>query len=101
MGLRWSVDHLTIPLASIVAAHNMDMLGRGADQEVRGPASVQTSWLSRRLSGVRRRHRQRERHAPRMAIDRTGTVTANPRNRFCPSDRSEIRDQGFAGHLLL
>ncbi|MEO5798016.1 MAG: M28 family peptidase, partial [Gemmatimonadales bacterium] len=29
LGSRWFVDHPTVPLDSIVAAHNMDMLGKG------------------------------------------------------------------------
>ena len=90
LGSRWFVDHPTIPLASIVAAHNMDMLGKGRVDQVKfgGPTSVQTLG-SRRLSrefgdiidsvnAVR---------SETMAIDKTWDVTANPMNRFCRSDQ--------------
>src|SRR5262249_3769146 len=51
LGSRWFVDHPTIPLDSIDAAHNMDMVGKGRASDVKfgGPASVQTLG-SRRLS---------------------------------------------------
>ncbi|MSR36927.1 MAG: M28 family peptidase [Gemmatimonadetes bacterium] len=90
LGSRWFVDHPTVPLASIVAAHNMDMVGKGRVEQVKfgGPASVQ-SLGSRRLS--------REFgdiidsvnavSAEPMAIDKTWDVTANPMNRFCRSDQ--------------
>ncbi len=90
LGSRWFTDHPTIPLTSIVAAHNMDMLGKGRVTEVKfgGPTSVQTLG-SRRLS--------REfgdiidsvnaTRAETMAIDKTWDVTANPMNRFCRSDQ--------------
>ena len=90
LGSRWFTDHPTIPLDSIVAAHNMDMVGKGRVTDVRfgGPASVQTLG-SRRLS--------REfgdiidsvnAIIPEpMAIDRSWDVPANPLNRFCRSDQ--------------
>jgi Zn-dependent M28 family amino/carboxypeptidase len=90
LGSRWFVDHPTVPLASIVAAHNMDMVGKGRVEQVKfgGPSSVQ-SLGSRRLSrefgdiidsvnAVR---------AEPMAIDKSWDVTANPANRFCRSDQ--------------
>jgi hypothetical protein len=90
LGSKWFVDHPTIPLTSIVAVHNMDMLGKGRSDEVKfgGPASVQTLG-SRRLS--------REfgdmidsvnaTRSEVMAIDKTWDVVANPMNRFCRSDQ--------------
>ena len=90
LGSRWFVDHPTIPLDQIVAAHNMDMLGKGRADQVKfgGPNSVQTLG-SRRLS--------REFgdiidsvnavSAEPMAIDRSWDVTTNPMNRFCRSDQ--------------
>ena len=90
LGSRWFVDHPTIPRDSIVAAHNMDMVGRGRVGDVKfgGPNSVQTLG-SRRLS--------REfgdiidsvnAIIPEpMAIDRSWDVPANPLNRFCRSDQ--------------
>ncbi len=90
LGSKWFVDHPTIPLKDVVAAHNMDMVGKGRADQVKygGPASVQTLG-SRRLSrefgdvidsvnAVR---------AEVMAIDKTWDVTANPMNRFCRSDQ--------------
>ncbi|MES2179913.1 MAG: M28 family peptidase [Gemmatimonadota bacterium] len=90
LGSKWFVDHPTIPLTSIVAAHNMDMLGKGRVDQVKfgGPTSVQTLG-SRRLSrdfgdiidsvnAVR---------VETMAIDKTWEVSANPMNRFCRSDQ--------------
>ena len=90
LGSAWFVDHAPVPLTSIVAAHNMDMLGKGRVDQVKfgGPASVQ-SLGSRRLS--------REfgdiidsvnaTRAEVMAIDKSWDVTANPLNRFCRSDQ--------------
>jgi hypothetical protein len=90
LGSRWFTDHPTIPLDSIVAAHNMDMVGKGRVTDVKfgGPASVQTLG-SRRLS--------REfgdiidsvnAIIPEpMAIDRSWDQPSNPLNRFCRSDQ--------------
>ena len=90
LGSRWFSDHPTIPLKDVVAAHNMDMLGKGRADQVKfgGPRSVQTLG-SRRLSrefgdiidsvnAVR---------TETMAIDKSWDVTANPMNRFCRSDQ--------------
>ncbi len=90
LGSRWFSDHPTVPLEKIVAAHNMDMLGKGRPDYVRfgGPTSVQTLG-SRRLSkdfgdiidsvnAVR---------SETMAIDKTWDVFENPMNRFCRSDQ--------------
>ncbi len=90
LGSRWFVEHPTVPLSSIVAAHNMDMVGKGYDWQVKfgGPASVQTL-------GARRISREfgdiidsvnATRSEP-MAIDKSWDVTANPMNRFCRSDQ--------------
>ena len=90
LGSKWFTDHPTIPLASIAAALNMDMEGKGRVDEVKfgGPASIQTLG-SRRLS--------REfgdiidsvnaTRTETMAIDKSWDVTANPMNRFCRSDQ--------------
>ena len=90
LGSKWFTDHPTIPLASIVAAHNMDMEGKGRTDQVKfgGPSSIQTLG-ARRLSrdfgdiidsvnAVR---------AEPMAIDKSWDVPANPINRFCRSDQ--------------
>jgi Zn-dependent M28 family amino/carboxypeptidase len=90
LGSRWFTDHPTVPLDSIVAAHNMDMVGKGRADQVMfgGPASIQ-------MLGARRLSREfgdviDSVNAVRgevMAIDRSWDVTANPMNRFCRSDQ--------------
>ncbi len=90
LGSKWFTDHPTIPLASIVAAHNMDMLGKGRVNQVKfgGPTSVQ-------MLGARRLSREfgdiidsvNATRAETMAIDKSWDVTANPLNRFCRSDQ--------------
>ncbi|MEP6990689.1 MAG: M28 family peptidase, partial [bacterium] len=90
LGSRWFTDHPTIPLASIVAAHNMDMEGKGRVDEVKfgGPTSIQTL-------GSRRMSRDfgdiidsvNATRVETMAIDKTWDVSANPINRFCRSDQ--------------
>ena len=90
LGSRWFVEHPTVPLENIVAAHNMDMLGKGRVDQVKygGPNSVQTL-------GARRLSREfgdiidsvnAVRDEP-MAIDKSWDVTQNPMNRFCRSDQ--------------
>ena len=89
-GSRWFVDHPTVPLDKIVAAHNMDMVGKGRVTEVKygGPSSIQ-------MLGARRLSREfgdiidsvnAVRSEP-MAIDRSWDATTNPMNRFCRSDQ--------------
>ena len=90
LGSKWFVDHPTLPLDQIVAAHNMDMLGKGRADQVKfgGPNSVQTL-------GARRISREfgdiidsvNAVTAEPMAIDKSWDVTANPMNRFCRSDQ--------------
>jgi Zn-dependent M28 family amino/carboxypeptidase len=90
LGSKWFTDHPTIPLASVVAAHNMDMEGKGRVDQVRfgGPSSIQTL-------GARRLSRDfgdiidsvNATRAEVMAIDKTWDVSANPMNRFCRSDQ--------------
>ena len=90
LGSKWFTDHPTLPLDKIVAAHNMDMVGKGRVEQVKfgGPTSLQTLG-SRRLSrefgdiidsvnAVR---------TETMAIDKTWEVPSNPMNRFCRSDQ--------------
>jgi hypothetical protein len=89
-GSKWFTDHPTIPLTSIAAALNMDMVGKGRADQVKfgGPTSVQTLG-SRRLS--------REfgdiidsvnaKSSEPMAVDKSWDVSANPMNRFCRSDQ--------------
>ncbi len=90
LGSRWFTDHPTVPLENIVAAHNMDMVGKGRTEQVKygGPNSVQ-------MLGARRLSREFgdiidsvNANIPQpMAIDRSWDVPANPLNRFCRSDQ--------------
>jgi hypothetical protein len=90
LGSKWFTDHPTIPLTSIAAALNMDMVGKGRVDQVKfgGPTSVQTL-------GARRISRQfgdiidsvNATRGETMAIDRTWDISANPMNRFCRSDQ--------------
>jgi hypothetical protein len=91
LGSRWFTDHPTVPLASIVAAHNMDMLAKGRTDQVKfgGPTSLQTLG-SRRLSrefGDIIDSVNASRVTEVMAIDKSWDVSANPMNRFCRSDQ--------------
>lgn len=90
LGSRWFVDHPTVPLANIVAAHNMDMLGKGRADQVKfgGPNSVQmlgARRLSREFGDIIDSVNAGSREP--MAIDKSWDVTANPMNRFCRSDQ--------------
>jgi hypothetical protein len=90
LGSKWFVDHPTIPLDSIDAAHNMDMVGKGRASDVKfgGPSSVQTLG-SRRLSkqfGDIIDSVNTTLPEP-MAIDHSWDVPSNPLNRFCRSDQ--------------
>jgi Zn-dependent M28 family amino/carboxypeptidase len=90
LGSRWFVDHPTIPRDSIVAAHNMDMVGKGRVTDVKfgGPNSVQTLGsrrLSREFGDIMDSVNAISREP--MAIDRSWDVPANPLNRFCRSDQ--------------
>ena len=90
LGSGWFTEHPTIPLDSVVAAHNLEMLGKGrvTDVALGGPNSVQTL-------GARRLASQfgdiidsvNAISTEPMAIDRTWDVMANPLNRFCRSDQ--------------
>ena len=90
LGSRWFVDHPTVPLQNIVAAHNMDMLGKGRVDQVifGGPNSVQTLGarrLSREFGDIIDSVNAISKEP--MAIDRSWDLPANPMNRFCRSDQ--------------
>jgi hypothetical protein len=90
LGSRWFVDHPTVPLQSIVAAHNMDMLGKGRADQVKfgGPNSVQTLGsrrLSREFGDIIDSVNAVSKEP--MAIDKSWDVPGNPMNRFCRSDQ--------------
>lgn len=90
LGSRWFVEHPTVPLKDVIAAHNIDMLGKGRVEEVKygGPASIQTLGarrLSREFGDVIDSVNAVRKEV--MAIDKSWDVTANPMNRFCRSDQ--------------
>ena len=90
LGSRWFVDNPTVPIDKIVAAHNMDMVGKGRADQVKfgGPNSVQ-------MLGARRLSPEfgdiidsvNASSPEPMAIDKSWDVPANPLNRFCRSDQ--------------
>jgi len=89
LGSQYWTENPTVPRDSIVAAHNMDMLGKGRTSDVRfgGPASVQMLG-SRRLSadfGDLVDSVNAARSEP-MVIDYSWDRT-NALNRFCRSDQ--------------
>jgi Zn-dependent M28 family amino/carboxypeptidase len=89
LGSRHFTDNPTVPRDSIVAAHNMDMLGKGRVTDVKfgGPASIQMLG-ARRLSsefGDIIDSLNAVRDEP-MAIDYSWDRT-NALNRFCRSDQ--------------
>ncbi|HEU4557485.1 MAG TPA: M28 family peptidase, partial [Longimicrobium sp.] len=88
-GSQWFTDHPTVPRDSIVAALNMDMVGRGRAEEVRGggPWSLQIIG-SRRLStqlGDLIDQLNAGRTNP-MQIDYSFDAPGHPLNRYCRSD---------------
>ena len=88
-GSEWFTDHPTVPLDSIVAQLNMDMVGRGKRTDImgRGPNNVQ-------LIGPRRLSTQlgdlidsvNATRGPRMDIDGSFDTNGHPLNRYCRSD---------------
>ncbi|MEO8479314.1 MAG: M28 family peptidase [Gemmatimonadota bacterium] len=97
LGSSYFVDHPTIPLDSVSAALNMDMLGKGRVTDVKfgGPNSVQMLG-SRRLSaeyGDLIDSLNAVRDEP-MAIDYSWDRT-NALNRFCRSDQVNYIRKGI------
>ncbi len=89
LGSRWWTQHPTVPLDSIVAAHNMDMLGKGRVSDVMfgGPRTVQM--LGSRRVSLEFGDMIDSLNAVRdeaMAIDYSWDRT-NRLNRFCRSDQ--------------
>ncbi|HLM67233.1 MAG TPA: M20/M25/M40 family metallo-hydrolase, partial [Longimicrobium sp.] len=89
LGSRWFSDHPTVPRDSIVTVLNMDMVGHGRAEEVRGggPYSIQMIG-SRRLStelGDLIDALNGRRQNP-MQIDYSWDAAGHPSNRYCRSD---------------
>jgi hypothetical protein len=88
-GSQHFTDHPTVPRDSIVAALNMDMVGRGRAEDIRGggPRYIQ-------LIGSRRLSTQlgaaidsvNARRPERMQIDYSFDAPGHPLNRYCRSD---------------
>ena len=89
LGSEWFSDHPTVPRDSIVTVLNMDMVGHGRAEEVRGggPYSIQMIG-SRRLStqlGDLIDALNGRRQNP-MQIDYSWDAAGHPANRYCRSD---------------
>lgn len=89
LGSQWFSDHTTVPRDSIVTVLNMDMVGHGRAEEVRGggPWSIQMIG-SRRLStelGDLIDAINGRRQNP-MQIDYSWDAAGHPANRYCRSD---------------
>jgi hypothetical protein len=89
LGSQWFSDHPTVPRDSIVTVLNMDMVGHGRAEEVRGggPYSIQMIG-SRRLStelGDLIDALNARRPNP-MQIDYSWDAAGHPANRYCRSD---------------
>ncbi len=90
LGSKWFTDHPTIPLDSVAAAFNMDMVGKGRVTDVAfgGRNSVQTLGSRRESTQFGDIIDSVNAISPEpMVIDRTWDVPANPLNRFCRSDQ--------------
>ena len=88
-GSQWFTDHPTVPRDSIVADLNMDMVGRGRPEDVRGggPYAIQMIG-SRRLStqlGTLIDSLNAAR-PNRMQVDYSWDAAGHPANRYCRSD---------------
>ncbi len=97
LGSAWWAEHPTIPLDSVVVAHNMDMLGKGrvTDVQFGGPHTVQMLG-SRRVSlefGDMIDSLNAVRDEP-MVIDYSWDRT-NRLNRFCRSDQVSYIRKGI------
>jgi Zn-dependent M28 family amino/carboxypeptidase len=89
LGSQWFSDHPTIPRDSLVTVLNMDMVGHGRAEEVRGggPYSIQMIG-SRRLSTELGDliDALNTRRANPMQIDYSWDAAGHPANRYCRSD---------------
>ena len=89
LGSRYFVEHPTLPLDQIVAAHNMDMLGKGRVTDVKFGGHAQVQMLGARRLSMEFGDVIDSINAVRdetMAIDYSWDRT-NALNRFCRSDQ--------------
>jgi len=88
-GSQWFTDHPTVPRDSIVAGLNMDMVGRGRAEDVKGggPWSIQMIGMTRLSTQLGALIDSLNAHrATPMAIDKTWDAPGHPMNRYCRSD---------------
>jgi len=89
LGSEYFTDHPTVPRDSIVAALNMDMVGRGRAEDIRGGGTRYVQLIgSRRLStqlGTAIDSLNAARAEP-MQIDYSFDAPGHPLNRYCRSD---------------
>ena len=88
-GSQWFTDHSTVPRDSIVAALNMDMVGRGRPEDVRGGGAYAVQMIgSRRLSTQLGAliDTVNATRPNKMQIDWSWDAPGHPANRYCRSD---------------
>ncbi|MBA3659215.1 MAG: M28 family peptidase [Gemmatimonadales bacterium] len=88
-GSQWFTDHPTVPLDSIVAQINIDMVGRGSAVDTRGGGpralGLVGSWrLSTELGDLIEQVNRDEGHA--MRLDYAYDANGHPDNVYCRSD---------------
>jgi hypothetical protein len=97
-GSEWYTDHPTVSRDSIVAALNMDMVGRGRPEEVRGGGAHAIQMIgSRRLSTqlgalIDSVNAGRSAH---MQVDYSWDAAGHPANRYCRSDHFNYARYGI------
>ena len=97
-GAQWFTDHPTVPRDSIVAALNIDMVGRGdsADTPGGGPGYVQligSRRLSTELGDLVERVNRTAR--PPMTFDYQFDANGHPQQYYCRSDHYEYARYGI------
>jgi hypothetical protein len=88
-GSEWFTDHATVSRDSIVAALNMDMVGRGRPEDVRGggPYAIQMIGSRRLATGLGVLIDSLNAARPnRMQVDYSFDAAGHPANRYCRSD---------------
>jgi hypothetical protein len=97
-GSEWFTDHPTVPRDSIVAALNMDMVGRGRPNEVQGGGAYAIQMIGlRRLStqlGALIDSVNAHRPTP-MQVDASWDAAGHPSNRYCRSDHFNYARYGI------
>ncbi len=98
LGSDWFTKHPTVPLDSVVAQLNIDMIGRGAADDIKGggPGYLQLVG-SRRLStelGDLVENINKKRSAP-FTFDYTFDANGHPENIYCRSDHASYARYGI------